>query len=493
MQRPPVDEGTPIVHPEISQGLARRFFVGGLYLGLGSWLTSAANFAIGIALARILGPETFGFYALVYAIDQLLNTVGAFSIQFAIVQQVHESDRLYDTGLAILALLGGIGLVLALAVAPVLGHLRSSQAALFLVILGFARLLMLVGQAPMAQLERHLRFGLLATINSMSLNIPNLCALVLAWYGAGAWSLVAKDSLTPTLAAIFAFALSGYRFRGRVDREMASQLMSFGRPMLLTRGFEIGLERLDRLFVGAWLGDRPLGLYNQARILAETTWVAARPLFSLSFNLYSRLQGEPARLARACAIVNYFLVRGVCVVAAVLLIYPQETIRLLLGPAWVGAAPTLRCLALYSVILPPLENLKNLLLGQGAVWEATKLRLIQVAALGPAALIAVLLGRIEWVAGSLVLAGVVGLALAGHYTRSLMEGGLRKVFALPLLCLMVTAMLFALAPGSLAAKVPYWFLPVFPAVTYGAVLVVLERRVLVIELRYLHRVLTQAG
>jgi len=487
------DPGDPVDsspdEPARAVGLARRFFLGGLYVGFGSWITSVANFAIGLVIARILGPEVFGFYALVAAVDLFLSMVGAFSMQLAIVQHPRESDALFDTGMRISMLLGAIGLVLSVAAAPLLGHFRGSQAGWFLVILGIARLLSLTAQTPLAHLERRLRFGAVATVSAVSLNLPNLCALGLAALGAGAWSLIARDALVAIITLVLAFALSGYRFRGRAEREIASELMAFGRPMFFARAVEIAFERVDRLLVGAWLGDLALGLYHQARVLAETPMIAMRTLSPLAFNLYSRLQAQPQRLARAYAILNYFLVRAVFAGAAVLLVYPAETIRLLLGAEWVPAAPTLRWLALYAGLLPLLENMKTLLYGRGAVWEAMILRLVQIGLFVPGIVLGIAFDRIEWVAIALLSVTLFGVGMARYYNRAVLEGGLGRLFAAPGIALAGVALLFALEPWGLRAAVPYWMLPAFPVVCYAVLLLALERWRLVAELLYLRGIL----
>ena len=41
--------------------LGQRFLRGSFYLGPGIWLTYVVNFALSLVLARILGPEAFGF------------------------------------------------------------------------------------------------------------------------------------------------------------------------------------------------------------------------------------------------------------------------------------------------------------------------------------------------------------------------------------------------------------------------------------------------
>ncbi len=482
------DPGDPIESaPDTpgSAGLGRRFFVGGLYVGFGSWVTSALNFAIALVVARLLGPEVLGFYALVASLDLLLGMIGAFSIQLAIVQQPRESDALYDTGMWISIRLAVIGIALASVAALVLGQLRGAAAGWSLVVLGLARAMQLTAQAPLARLDRRLRFRAVATVNAVSLNLPNVAALGLAALGAGVWSLIARDALVAFLTIALSFGLSGYRYRGQYDRGLASGLMAFGRPMFFARAAEIVFDRVDRLFVGAWLGDLALGLYHQARVLAETPNTGMRTLSPLAFNLYSRLQGDPRRLARAYRILNYFLLRVVCVGSAVLLVHPAETIRLLLGAEWVAAAPTLRWLALYAALLPVFENMKILLQGRGAVWASVILRAVQIGLFVPGIALGIAFDQIEWVAGALLFVTLAGVVLALYFNRAVLESGLGRIGAAPALALVVVALGFALDPWNVRAVVPWWVLPALPALVYALVLLALERGRLVSELRYL--------
>ena len=71
-----------------------------MYLAGTSWITSVFGLLANLAMARILGPENLGFYAIVFSIHSLIGMVGAFSIALAVVQSSDESDALYDTGFA---------------------------------------------------------------------------------------------------------------------------------------------------------------------------------------------------------------------------------------------------------------------------------------------------------------------------------------------------------------------------------------------------------
>ena len=59
-------------------GLARRFLTGSMYLAGTSWITSLFGLVANLVMARILGPENLGFYAIVFSIHSMIGMIGAF-------------------------------------------------------------------------------------------------------------------------------------------------------------------------------------------------------------------------------------------------------------------------------------------------------------------------------------------------------------------------------------------------------------------------------
>ena len=95
-----------------NEGLGRRFLIGTALLGAGNSAVSVFNLAVGILLARLLGPEEFGLFAFVFGINELVGIIAAFSLGNALIQANEESQTLYDTAFAMSL---GLGLVIAAA------------------------------------------------------------------------------------------------------------------------------------------------------------------------------------------------------------------------------------------------------------------------------------------------------------------------------------------------------------------------------------------
>jgi O-antigen/teichoic acid export membrane protein len=468
--------------------MGRRFLLGTMYLSGGTWLTYVLNFVITIAVARLLGPADLGMYAFVAAVNELLNLVSAFSLGHALLQAREESDRLSETAYGLCAVLGVVSLAAALLVAPALAHYRSAEAAWFIVVLAVTRIPWIMAGVPAALMERSLQYGRFAVLSLVTGNVPNLCALGLALAGAGPWSLLARDVLLALLTYALTRHWSPKRLRMRIRREEARQLLRFARPMFVSRSLDMVNQRIDRLGVGFLFGDTTLGLYHQARYVSEIGTLAVRPVQQLCYNLYCRLQDQPAPLARACGIVNYFLVRASYAAAVLFIAFPAEVIRVLLGDAWIGASGFLRALGFYAALLPLLDNLQWLLYASGRMQENIRLRLVQLPVLLLVFAASALVREPVLMALALVLSTAAGTLMAGWYAREVLRGTLARILGVPSLVLVVTlALCFALRAWGLLEPVPAILVPALPPALFALLLLLLERSELLSQLGYLRR------
>jgi len=444
------------------------------------------NMAIGVALARILGPEAFGLYAFVFAINELLNIVGAFSLHSALIQSRDESQELYDTALAICFGLGLLGMVAALAIAPFLWVHRGSEAAWFLLALSLSRVLRLVSQVPRARLERSMRYGTITTIQVTGGSVPNVVALGLALVGVGPWCLVVRDLLVALLTLAMEAGFSGYRFAGQVRRQPSRRLMSFARRLFLARTTDILVERVDRVVAGAYLGNAAAGLLDRSRFLADLGLLVMRPVERTSMNLFSRVQDDGYRLSRAYSLVNFFLIRMVFALAAVCLLAPSEFVRLVYGPDWLAAATPLRWLAVHAAFMPMLSIVKVLIIARARVERLVRISIWQACVLVPGALVAGHLGSLEGTAAAIAATSTVGMCLAVLATRDQVDTSYVRLALVPLAALGVTAtVVFGADALGWSSSLPWWSRPFLVGTVFVLAVLAAEGSRMKVELGYL--------
>jgi len=435
--------------------LARRFLVGGAYLGAGNWLSYAINFALTLGIMRLLGPAEFGLYAFVFAFNEFLNIVGAFSLGVVLIQAREAEQELFDTALVLLLGLGLLGLLIGIPVAFVLGHLRSPEAAWILIALCVVRIFRLLAQVPDSKLERDLRYGPITVISLVTGNVPNAMALGLAWAGIGAWSLVARDLLTVVAQFGLSMAWSGYRFRFAVRRDAARTLMRVGHQLFAAMGVGLVTERVDRVALGFAFGDATTGLYQNARFLAETGLLVLRPVSRLSLNLFAKLQDDPARLSRGFELVSYVMARALVAGAVALFVFPRDVIGLLVGDEWLEAAPMLRWFSLFAVTCAMNEIPRGLFMGSGHTRLFVRLAVVQASLIVPGVLVSAALGSRGGIVASVVGGTTLAFAFGWLQSRQLVSASLKATFAVPLLAgVLVAAALHVAAVEGVLEPLP---------------------------------------
>ena len=472
--------GTP------KEGLGRRFLIGTALLGAGNSAVSVFNLAVGILLARLLGPEEFGLFAFVFGINELVGIIAAFSLGNALIQANEESQTLYDTAFAMSL---GLGLVIAaagLALAPVLISHRGPEAGAFIVVLTGSRVFRLIGQVPRAKLERTLRYDIVTRNAVLETSVPNVIALGLAWWGFGAWALVLRDVLVSVLTFVLESISSNYWFRRQLSRGAYDRLMSFAKPMFVARSIDILVERVDRVAVGAFLGNAAAGLLDRGRFLADMGLYVMRPVERASLNLLSRVQDDAYRSSRSYGLVNFFLVRLMFSGAIVLLLAPESTLRLVLGEEWVPAAPALRWLAIHAAIYPIYSMVKVLVIARNEVARIAKISAVQALILIPGTLFAAYYGSAAAVAAVVACTTCVGALLGTAWSRDLATVSVRRLFGVPLASALATAACFLSFASWAGSDVVPWFIePFLVGVVFVAITFALEGRLIFAEFGYL--------
>jgi PST family polysaccharide transporter len=358
----------------------------------------------------------------------------------------------------------------------------------FLLILTASHALRLLSQVPRAKLERSLRYGRVTTLTMLETTLPNAVALGLAALGWGAWALVVRDLLVSALTLGLETWASGYRFRAAYSRPAARQLMDFARPMFVSRAIEILVMKADKLAVGIFLGNAAIGLLDRARFVADMGVFVMRPVERASLNLFSRVQDDLGRLSRSYGIVNYFLVRSMFAGGCVLLLTPNETIELLFGEEWLGAAPALRWLAVHAALFPIFSMIKVLVIARNQVIRLARISAIQALVLIPGTLLAAWLESFEGVAAVVALTTIAGTGLGIAWSRDLASVSYRQLLGVPVLAGVLAAVLLgAIEWSALNDWVPRLARPFVVGAAFVAGVAAMEPRRIRHELGYLRR------
>jgi len=328
-------------------GLAQRSISAALWGASGSAVQLVLQFGIQVVLARLLGPEQYGLFAMAGVLVSL-GGFFTFGVTSGLIQKraVNDADVRFANFWQLC-----VGTIVAAAVfllaGPAAGFFQEPRVAPVIEALAVVCLIQALSATAGAILQRELDFKSvqLATLAAYALGYGVVgIPLALAGYGVGA---LVMAFLTQTLAfAAFLYARTRHPVGLAIRHRDAGWYCRYAVTVSATHVNNWALMNLSRVVVGRLFPSTAVGLYalsyNLVTQLASTVTGVQAPLFSAG----ARVQGDPTRLrtlfltmlaATGLIAAPAFVGIGAAAPTLVLALY---------GDAWAECAPLLRAFAL---------------------------------------------------------------------------------------------------------------------------------------------------
>ena len=409
----------------MTAGLKTRAAKATWWSGLEISVRYGAQFVLMIVLARLLPAETFGLIAMLLVFTSIASLLVDAGFGVALVQRAGVTDD-DETTVFLFSILTGVLVALLLWVcAPAIARFYDEpRLAPMLGVLSLVLPLNALATVPDALLTKRLDFRARTSAEVAGSLVSGVLAIVLAFRGFGAWSLVFQAVAGSALRTTMRWIFSGWRPRGRFSRASFGGLFGFGGYMLLTNLLDTVTIRLQSVLIGKLFDPATLGYYT----VAQNTQQAPASFFGSILNrvglpVFSSVAHAPEALRDALRVslrTSMYLfvpcMLGIAVVAGPL-------VSLLYGERWMPAAPILSILALASVFWPlhvlnlaaiGAQGRSDLFFKLAVVKKVVAITLIVVASpFGPTA--------IAW---ATLVASLVAVAINTHYTAKLLGYGI---------------------------------------------------------------------
>ncbi|MCV2357158.1 lipopolysaccharide biosynthesis protein [Paucibacter sp. B2R-40] len=304
-------------------------------------LSAVAKFAmqlgVNIAVARLLGPDSYGLFALATLVLIFATFFSEFGLGWSLMQREtidEESIRFVFTWQCISGLLGAaIMFVGAAAAAKFLHEPRLTEVVRWLAL---TCIFNAVASTASNLLRRELRFKEQAIVQVQSYaSAYGLLGLPLAALGFGVWSLVAAWVFQAFLGAVLSFRCRPHPSRLLFRVAKPREFINFGFIVLVTNICNWLLLNADRFLIGRILGTHSAGLYavgyNLASVPNGLLISALQPAFLASG---ARLQDQIPTLRKAYLEVQSFIWMVVAPVFSALALSGSDIVRILYGPNW---------------------------------------------------------------------------------------------------------------------------------------------------------------
>jgi len=410
-----------------------------------------------VVLARLLGPQVFGLYAMASTIVRLTALVTGFGTAAAFINRTPETSDEQRAAAAHFTLKLGLTVVW---LAAILTYARAGIGQIFDEYPGLpfalAALALITAATqtlitPRMILQRRVAYGRLALDDTLGTVLGTAAALAAAIHFRDVRALLAADLGVLTASAL---VLYGWRpvWRPRLawPSDIIRYYLRFGSRNFPAVVLSNLLDRLDDLWTGVYLGGEAMGFYNRAyRFATLPRAVLASPAEDVSRSTYAELKGDRLRLSKAFFRVNAALVRTGFAAAGLLIAVAPEFIRLVLGREWLPMLDAFRFLALFALLEPIKLTVAGLFVAVGEPGKVLRSRLLQLA---------VMVAGLYTLGGRFSLAGVgmaVNLMLLAGLVSLLWQARAHVDFSLRGLFLTPTAALVAgLAGARAAVEVP---------------------------------------
>lgn len=330
-------------------GLGARSISAFLWGGGGAFLRLFMQMAAQIVLARLLGPEQYGLFAM----SVVVMSFSAFFSDIGMAYGLIQRKTLDDTHVRFVF---GWQIVLGVAVAGLLALLAGPLAEFFreprlqAVIFALAPLAFLqaISAVSLNLLKRELDFKALQIAQTIAYFLGYVClGIPLALAGAGVWSLVAAWAAQSLVSLILMYCVARHPLAPLFRHSDALSMGRFGGTVLLTNLTNWLIGNVDRTVVARTLDSASLGLYANAYNLVNapsTTMLGfMQPVL---YSACARVQDDPQRIRKAYLMLMAGIGLTVMPVFFAMSAVADTLVLALYGQHWAQAAEVLQPIAL---------------------------------------------------------------------------------------------------------------------------------------------------
>src|SRR5262245_21202210 len=304
-----------------------------------------------IVLARLLAPEDFGLFAIV----TVLTSFASGLIDFGLGDATAQKSKITRSQISSLFWLSsGIGLAIATVVAacsPLIAWIyrepRLEAIALYSVI---TFLLYGVSNQHLALLRRTMQFPKIAKIQLLSTLIGIVIAILMAIFGFGYWALVFRPIASSFCVTIGAWLACPWRPGFAVIDNKVKSMVFIGLHVASFSVTYTVARAVDRIALALFYRPDEVGYYQNATTLYDYSIFAALvQVHTVGSAALSKLQSNPAALARKYEAALSALAFFVMPAAAILSVIAQDLTVILLGEKWQPAGLLLSIIALRGI------------------------------------------------------------------------------------------------------------------------------------------------
>jgi lipopolysaccharide exporter len=362
-----------------------------------AWMVAAkfAERGIGVVstliLARLLVPADFGLVAMAVAIVAILELMGAFGFDIALIQNQKAERRHYDTVWTFYVCFGVFYALCMIGLAyPASLFYDEPRLENVMYVMAASSLLHGVVNVAVVDFRKELNFRREFQFQIRRKVVGFVVTIALAFTFRSYWALVLGSVATNLAGVILSYVM--IKYRPRISFSALREMSGFSGWMFLNSLLAFLTNRLPDLLIGRVLGAKPLGVYTISYELANMpTNELVAPINRAVLPGYAKLSGNAADLARGylavAGLIAFFALPagfGISAVAPLL-------VQVVLGAKWLEAIPIIVLLASRGAFVALVTNVGAVFLAVGKPRLITGITVLSLLFLVPG-----LIGGLHW-------------------------------------------------------------------------------------------------
>lgn len=368
------------------------------------------GFVSTVILARLLVPEDFGIVAMAMTVYALVDMIGEFGFDLALIQNQNAERRHYDTAWTFNVVYRSLGAIaLAFAAPAVAGAFEEPRLEAVVQVIAVVALVQGFENIGIVAFRKEIRFNLEFYFRLAKKLVAFVVTVTLAFLLQNYWALVFGILASHIASTALSYIMHPYR--PRPSFSATKELFSFSGWVFANSMVRYGKMHGPDILLGKLVGSGGLGIYRIAREVATlpTTELYA-PIMRVVFPGFSQISHNQSRLREA-----YLSMQGVVATVTLpagvgIIVLADPLVRLLLGTQWLAAIPVIQIIGLHGLIQVLHGNRFSLFMALGQPYWVAFMNLLQIAIVLP--LMAWWLAQgasVEFAVWSLVVASVTTL------------------------------------------------------------------------------------
>jgi O-antigen/teichoic acid export membrane protein len=332
------------------------------------WMIGArlADRSIGIIstliLARLLVPDDFGLVAMATAIGAILDLLGAFSFDLALIQNKDAGRKQYDTVWTFNVIFGLVcGLFLIALAIPAADFYKEPRLTGVMYMLSLSYFLNAFTNVGLVSFRKELDFDKEFQYIFYRRVITFIVTIGAAFLLRSHWALLWGMTVGRAVSLVMSYTMSSYR--PRFSLAASRELFSFSKWLLINNILFFLLHRGCTFVIGRISGAGALGIYTIAyeiSSLPSTELVA--PINRVMFPGFSKMR-DVEQISQAYLKLFGLVMLTILPIGIGIAAVADPLVATLLGDKWMAAVPVIQLLAVHGAIGATQGN-------NGVVWLA---------------------------------------------------------------------------------------------------------------------------